>query len=373
MKNKWFIRFLFKSIARRKGRLTIAAVSVALAVAVITGMVGITAGINEKLGSELKSYGANIIVSPSVNNYLDYNVPGIVLEIPGVSSAEGQVFGSALTAGRSVEIIGLDVDKLKESGWKLYGNWPEQKNEILAGINLKEALSIEKGGTISLGKERMFQAGAESASYLSYRVSGFVERGGPEDNAVIMHIPDAWELTAINNKVSAVLVRGEAEKLDEIGEAIRMALPETSVKTIRQVAYAEKSLLNKIQLLMLMVTIVVLFAAVISVTSTMGANVLERREEIGLMKAIGATNREVGLFYTAEALLTGVIGGLAGYILGYLSAQAISKGAFHSTIQLPYYLLFISFALGIILSVTASHFPVRDALSRTPAVILRGE
>jgi putative ABC transport system permease protein len=127
------------------------------------------------------------------------------------------------------------------------------------------------------------------------------------------------------------------------------------------------------QLLMILVTLVVLFAAVVSIASTMGANVLERREELGLMMAIGATRGEIGMFYKAEALLIGLTGGMTGFVFGYISAQAISRGAFESFISMPLSLPLLSLAAGVLISLSASHFPVRDAIREKPALILRGE
>lgn len=364
MKRSWFLLFLMKSISRRKGRVIIASISVTLAVAVVTGMMGITVGISEKLGSELKAYGANIIVSPREGDYLNYDVLDSISKINHVNDVAGQVFGSAFINRQVIEIIGLDIGKLKDKGWRLFGNWPEKKYEILAGINLKDALKLEKSKTISLENE-----GRE----INFIVSGFIEKGGSEDSALIMAISDAWELIGLKGKLSAVLVRGEVGKLDSIVKSIKNTVPAATVKTFRQVAVAEESLLNKIQLLMALVTVVVLFATGVSVASTMGANVLERREEIGLMKAIGATRSQISLFYRAEAILIGLLGGFAGFVLGYITAQAISRGAFNSFITMPFYLSFLALIIGLIISVLASHFPVRDAMKYNPAVILRGE
>ena len=208
---------------------------------------------------------------------------------------------------------------------------------------------------------------------MEFEVTGFIERGGPEDNAFLISIDDAWALTGLDNKLSAVLVRGRPGKLDNVVKEIRDVVPGASVKTFRQVAFAEESLLNKIQLLMALVTAVVLFASVISVASTMGANVFERREEIGIMMAIGARKNEISLFYAAEAVLIGLIGGFAGFFLGYISTQIISKGAFDSYIYMPFYVVFLSIIMGLVISLLASHFPVRDALKYSPAEILRGE
>ncbi len=375
MKRRWILLFLGKSISQRKGRTVIASISITLAVAVITAMAGITIGINEKLGSELKAYGANIIVSSAESNYLDYEVVDKILKIDNVTDAKGQVLGNVFTGDQSIEVIGLDINSLKESGWRLSGKWPVNQNEVLAGSNLKNALQLDIGKSIRLFPplEKGGEGGFFNSKEITFTVTGFIERGGPEDNAFLLSIADAWALTGLNNKLSIVLVRGRPGKLDNVVKEIRDIVPGASVKTFRQVAFAEESLLNKIQLLMALVTAVVLFASVISVASTMGANVFERREEIGIMMAIGARKNEISLFYAAEAVLIGLIGGFAGFFLGYISTQIISKGAFDSYIYMPFYVVFLSIIMGLVISLLASHFPVRDALKYSPAEILRGE
>jgi putative ABC transport system permease protein len=361
---KWFLYFFRKSISQRKGRVVIASVSVMLAVAIVTGMLGITSGIKEKLGSELKAYGANIIVSPLKGDSLDYDVMGTISKMDHVEDVTGQVFGRVFIRNHAIEIIGLDVKRLRDRGWRLFGNWPVKEDEILAGINLKDVLKLEKGITLSLENKDMKK---------DVVVSGFIEKGGPEDSAFIMSIEEAWDVTGIAKKLNAILVSGTSGELENVVENIRDVVSSAMVKTSRQVAFAEESLLAKIQLLMALVTVVVLFATAISVASTMGANVLERREEIGLMKAIGATRRDISSFYIAEAVLIGIIGGVSGFLLGFVFAQAVSKGAFDSFITVALYLPFLSLLIGLSVSVFAGYFPVRDAMKYNPAVILRGE
>lgn len=374
MKKHWFFLFLKKSISQRTGRVIIASISVTLAVAVITGMIGITAGVRDKLGAALKAYGANIIVSSAEDGYIDAALLDEIVKIDHITDAEGQIFGSVQIEGESIEIIGLDLTRLRERGWRLSGGWPAKRGDILAGTNLKQALQIDTGRSIrlshSLEKE---DKGGVNKKEITFTVSGFIERGGAEDNAFILSIADAWELTGLDNKFNTILVRGDTGRLPQVIKGIRDAFPSAVVRTFRQIALAEESLLGRVQLLMALVTVVVLFGAVISVGSTMGANVLDRREEIGLMMVIGATKNEISLIYAAEAVLIGILGGLAGFILGYVSAQIISKGAFDSYISMPFYTAFIALIAGLFVSISAGSFPVRDALRHSPAEMLRGE
>ena len=364
MRQPRFLFFFQRSVSQRKGRILIASLSVTLAVTIVTSMIGITTGIREKLGSELKAYGANIIVSPQKGDALNAGMLDEIAKIGSVQEVTGQVFARAFLGTQTIEIIGLDVEKLKGRGWRLFGSWPAKKGEIIAGINLRDVLKLEKGGKVSLESE---------GRRMDCTVSGFTEKGGAEDNSLMMSLPDAWEISGSGGMVNAILVRGRSGELESIVSRIKETFPSVTVKTLRQVAFAEESLLTKVQLLMALVTVVVLFSTAISVASTMGANVLERREEIGLMKAIGARKREIRNFYMAEAVIIGLLGGVAGFLLGYLSAQAVSRGAFHSSIPITLYLPFLSVFLGLSIAVIAAYFPVRDAMKYDPAVILRGE
>lgn len=364
MNKKRFLFFFIKSVSQRKGRVVIAALSVALAVGIITAMAGITSGIKDKLGAELKAYGGNIMISPKDGRYLYSETLDSIRPLKSIDDISGQVYGSVLVKGHSLEVLGIDIEKIKEKGWRLFGEWPQAQGEALVGINLKDALNIQENKTL------LIESNGRKKEFL---VKGFIEKGGSEDNSIIVSISDAWELLGINGMLSAVVVRSAAGKLDIAVTEISALLQNASVKTLRQVAVAEESLLRKIQLLMMLVTVVVLSATAISVGSTMGSNVLERREEIGLMKALGATKRQIALFYRSEAFLIGFAGGVAGFVLGYFSSQAISKAAFDSFISLPFYLPFLSLAIGMLISILASHFPVRNAMSYNPAVILRGE
>lgn len=364
MRDRRFFFFFRRSVAQRRGRNVIAALSVTLAVAVVTGMAGITGGVREKLGAELKAYGANVIVSPAHGGTMPWQSVDRIRQIPGIDEAAGQVFGSAKADGTAVEVIGLELARFRDRGWRLFGRWPEQDGQVLAGVNLRQALKLREGDGIELASDR------GSKQLL---ITGFVEKGGSEDSAFVMSLEDAWAVLGNSGAVSAVLVRAEPSSLETAVSLVRSAVPDATVKTVRQVAFAEESLLAKIQLLMALVTVIVVFAASVGVASTMGANVLERREEIGLMKALGATRRDIRSFFLVEALMIGVAGSLAGFLFGLLAAEAVSHGAFGTLIRPAAYLPLVSLATGIVLSLGASYFPVRGAMRYDPAVILRGE
>lgn len=370
------MRFLLRSLTQRAGRVAVATLSVTIAVAIVVSAIGISHGIRAKLGQELKAYGANIIVtSPdglpesSVQSALaglqagGHGVDEFTFQLYGSlkagSAASAASVGSASSEGLDIEIIGMDINEA--SGWKKEGRLPaEGAGEALVGSDLRAVLKLEAGRELILGAE-------------PFSPVGFVERGGPEDRAVMLWLTDAQELLEMPGRVSVVLVRAESGRVEEVVGGIRRALPTAEVKTLRQVAGAEESFLGKIELLMGLVSIVVLLTASISLSSTMSATVLERLKEIGLMKAIGGTRRGIGVFFVSEGTAIGVMGGVAGYLLGALAAMAVSKGAFGSIIIVPAVLLPLGVALGVVISVVASLVPLLGALRLKPSVILRGE
>ena len=365
-RRRWFVRFLLKSIGQRKLRVAVAVSAVMIATAIVVSAVGLSLGIREKLGDDLRAYGANIILAPA-EGYLD----GSILEALraegdaslGVEDSAGQLYLPVEIRGAPVELIGLEMEKVREQGWRVTGRWPAG-DEILMGTDLREALAVEAGDTVAL---------TVNGRHVDVTVSGIVERGGPEDASVLTNVETAQRFSGLEGKLSAVVVRARPGRTQPAVSSLRDMFPGVAVKTLKQVASAEESFLGKMELLMALVTVVVLIASAISVSSTMSATVLERLREIGLMRAIGGTRAEVAGFFLAEGMLIGVFGGGCGYLVGFLCAQAVSRGAFGSFISVQLSLLVLALVMGLVIAILASLFPLADAMRSEPASVLRGE
>lgn len=356
-----FLRFLARSLAVRKGRTALAWASVSLAVGLLAVMTQITLGIREKLGAELRAYGANIIVARE--NLSDGSVAAI-RAIPDVEEADGQVYARLRAGGRGVEAVGLDLQLLAAGGALIEGRLPAAPGEVLAGSRLREALDLTAGRVVAV------ECGGRRARLL---VTGFIERGGEEDRALFLSPANARSLAGRPAGVSAVLVRARPGEVEAVGARIRAILPGASVKTLRQVAGAEENLLRKIRLLLLLATAAVLLVSALGVASSVGASLLERRVEVGLMMAMGATRREIARFFRAEAALVGLAGGLGGFLIAGPVADAISRAAFETDLASSPLVLPASLAAGLALSTFASLLPLQKGLAVDPAAVLRGE
>jgi putative ABC transport system permease protein len=357
---RWFFYFSKRSLQQRKGRFLISALSVLLTVALFTALIVISTGMRQKMGRQLSAYGANMIVSPEGKESIPFETAEKVATISnGIRDHDYHLYGEISVKGLVVDIIGLDISKAK--GFRIQGKIPDRGNEAMIGRRLATFLDLKTGDIlVPEGKDIMLE------------ITGVFEKGTDEDSSIIMGLDDARRLTGIEG-VSAIMMNVDPSMIDRIGERIRKEFPYLRVKTIRQIALAEESLLRKMQLLMLLVTVVVLFSSAVSLGSTMGANVIERREEIGLMKALGATRKAMRNFFLYEALIEGITGSITGIIIGIIMAEAISLSAFDSYAPVePLYLLF-PFLTGLLLSAMAIYIPVRDAVKTLPSVILRGE
>src|SRR5512145_2865043 len=128
--NSWFRYFLGRSLAQRRGRFVLSASAVMLAVSVVTALATISLGVREKIGAELKQYGANMIVTPQDGLPIAPAVTDAVRSIsPAVKDSTVQLYGTAIISGISVEIIGAEPAKM--TGYRLQGAVPVKDDELM--------------------------------------------------------------------------------------------------------------------------------------------------------------------------------------------------------------------------------------------------
>ena len=118
--------------------------------------------------------------------------------------------------------------------------------------------------------------------------------------------------------------------ISSISYQITQVLPGTDVRAIRRVADTEGKILSHVSTLLWIVTLGALIAAALAVAATSAATVLERRAEVGIMKAIGATNAVVAGIFLAEQLMLALAGGAIGFVLGLGFARVLGTSVFGS-------------------------------------------
>jgi putative ABC transport system permease protein len=161
--------------------------------------------------------------------------------------------------------------------------------------------------------------------------------------------------------------------ISSISHQIQEQLPAVEVRPIRQVAEGEGRILARVSALMWLVTMAALLAAAVAVAATAGTTVLERRQEIGLMKALGASRALVGAFFLGEQWLIALLGGGAGYVLGLGLAHLLGQQVFGVSPQLRPILLPVVLGVAAVVATLGSLAPLRNIMRLDPAPVLRGE
>ena len=205
-------------------------------------------------------------------------------------------------------------------------------------------------------------------------VAGVASSGSTEDNQIFVNLPVVQRLAGLEGRIELVQlsVAGSPENIEGFVSRLAVALGGLEVRPIRQLAEAEGQLLGRIRLLILSTVVLILVLTGLCVLATMAALAMERRRDVGLMKALGGPMPRVVRLFLTEASALGVAGGVLGYLGGIFLSQWIGRSVFGVAIGprpevLP---LTVALMLGVSL---AGALPLRLLGRVRPAEILRGE
>jgi len=281
--------------------------------------------------------------------------------------------------------------------WKIQGTWfREGENECVLGAAFAaQHPDAEPGKAIYVSAQN---APGGSAQAIPLVVTGIVSTGDAEDNAILVPLSVAQAMSGHTGRFRQLFVSALTKPADGLSERdpksltpteydrwfcspyissisyqIEQVLPGTDVRAIRRVADTEGRILSHVSTLLWIVTLAALIAAALAVAATSATTVLQRRAEIGIMKAIGATNALVGGIFLAEQLMLAFGGGAVGFVFGALLARVLGASVFGSPASPRLVLLPVVLGLAAIVAVVGSLIPLRRAAHFNPAPILRGE
>ena len=426
-----FLRLLFESFRRQKRRKSVALLAIALGMSIATAMIALGNDVGDKINQELRTYGANLVLTP-IEDTLDVNLGGVDLkpasqgafipesDLPKLKSifwghnikgfvpflSESKTFSSN---GRKIdaELIGTYFEQPLRYGkeefatgarsvngwWQVTGAWPQDYRDwpqthdpqVLAGSKLAERAAIKVGDTLEVGGRKL-------------QVSGILNTGGPEDQAVVAPLHIVQQILGHPGVVRRVVVSALTKPEDAFGRRdpnkmtpadrdrwycspyansiafqIHEALPNVRVDQIRQVEQNQGKLLNSVSGMMLLLTFATLLAAALAISAAMAATVLERRNEVGLMKSLGASNGVVASLFFTEAGLLALAGGVIGFLAGAVLVRRIGVNIFGSAIEVHPVVLAVVIFTALLVTFLGSASAVRKAMHFDPAVVLRGD
>jgi putative ABC transport system permease protein len=377
-----FWRVVFKLLRGSSGRLAVAVLALVSGAAVISALLNLNFDVQRKLTKEFRTLGANVVISAAANgNTGAIDAAPALIDESRVTSAIAQPNSNVVAAapflylvaksgGKPVVVAGTWLDELAklDPTWKLEGNWIATRSDdsrCLIGRTAAKNLNATAGSTLPL---------AVGTATAECTISAVIDSGADEDNQVFLALPAAQKLASVAGQISVaqISVNGSAGAISGYASQLAQQLPEYQVRPLRQVADAEGSLLARIRLLIVAMIVLILVLTALCVLGTMAALAMERREDVGLMKALGGSiSRVVGIFL-AEVGVLGAVGGIAGTLLGFALSYWMGLKVFGAAISPRWEVFPITVALMILVALTGA-LPLRLLGGVKPAVIFRGE
>lgn len=429
-----FFRMIKGTLIRQWKKMVMIALTIALGASLATAMISVVLDVGDKVNQELKTYGANITVLPKQTSVVNdlYDIEGGSSSSSAAYLREDElgkiktifwafnivdyapfIRGAAsLEDGNDVTVVGswfnhhmeLPTGEQLDAGmssmrswWEIKeGKWLDEQidpemSSAMIGSDLAEKEGISVGDTIIV-------KGTKKEAEVN--IVGIFESGGTEDEEIYMPLNlaqsldgldgciDSIEVSALTTPDNELAVKAAKDPksltvsqyetwyctayVSSICYQIQEVITDSVASAVRQVAESEGAILDKTQLLMILITVLSLIGSALGISNLVTASVMERSGEIGLMKAIGAQNGSITGLVLTEILITAVVGGGFGFAAGIVFSQIIGQSVFGSAITVRLMVIPIVAVLVVLVTLAGSLPAIRMLLHLEPAEVLHG-
>jgi putative ABC transport system permease protein len=237
--------------------------------------------------------------------------------------------------------------------------------DCIVGANLSAKLHLHPGSIVHMENARHTE---------TCTVKGVLFSGGEGDDQVFIALSKAQQLADLPGRLSVVqvFIYGTPSQIQDRIASLSRELPEVEVRPVRQFTEGEAKIYNRISGLLTATVGIVLLLTALCVMAAMTNVAMERKMDVGLMKAIGGATRRVVRLFLAEAALLGLAGGLIGAAVGILLSIGLGKAVFGVAARPRLIVYPVAVALTIFVAVLSA-FPLRRLASIRPASVFRGE
>lgn len=351
-----FLRFVTAALRFRRRRLLLAFSALAVTATLATALFSVYSDIDRKMRAEFRGYGANLIIAPA----------GDARTIPIAALQQADTLGATAAApflytigrlrGEPVVVAAVDFRRAAP----LVGYWHVAQfpasGECLIGTSVAAHFHLAAGQTAELDSGPC-------------AIRAVISTGGPEDAQIL--IPFTGDVASL------IQVRADGARLGQIRAALAKALPLADVRVLHAVAETEANVVLKVRSSLFLLAALILAITTLCVSSNFSALVIERGKEIGILKAIGAAEKQIAALFLSESLLLGLGSATIGYAVGLLLAWWIGHRIFPASAAAAVGVNFGVFlpVAGVTLAVAAAATLIAGARiwRIRPAVILRGE
>ncbi len=378
----------FNNLRRRKAKMLFSVLGLAIAISTVVTLITVSKAMNAEIAARLDEYGANIVIVPRSDDlsltYGGMAVSGISLgahkiyekDTKGIQSIKNRdnikiiapkLLNAAAIVQRNVLVVGVRFsDELAlKKWWRLEGGRPADKHEAIIGSEVKEKLQLGLHQSFDIKGER-------------FTVAGILEPTGSQDDGIVfINLKEAQRIFGKPGELSLIEIASLCYDcpIEEIVRQTSEKLPEAKVMAVRQTIESRMEAMHRFEHFSYGVSIVVLLVAALIVATTMTASVNERTREIGVFRAIGFRQTHVMKIILTEALLTCLVAGTVGYLVGLGAARILSPllmmNGGDGAMVMNYPLLGASLALAVFIGMCASVYPAFKASRLDPTVALR--
>lgn len=376
------IKIVLKNISRRKARAILTILGIVIGVGAIVSLVAISEGLDADATEALgKMSGIEIMQEGAVDMPFSILPESMVDEIK-------KIRGVKLVNPQVMEIIStIDGEDAYERMFPVaVGAYPDKMLEsqsfIIMGklVRGRELTSNDKyaaviGEMIADGFYKDIGSKIEVED-VELKVVGIYATGSRfMDNAILVHIDTAREIANMDEKtVRTIHVDAEnPEEVDELAERIRLTIGGVTTKTSGQMLSDFASLMSTIKVTAWITAGIAGIVGGIGIMNSMLMNVMERRREIGVLKAVGWTDKDVMLTFLYEAVIIGLVGGVIGVLLGATVVAAINAYSLLFKPAISAILVTEAMSFALVLGIIGGLYPAWKTAKISPIEALRYE
>jgi putative ABC transport system permease protein len=381
-------KLVWRNLLRRRGRFVFTLAGVAIGMAAFVALMTIGQGLTGEIKKQAQGLGANLVVTPKgwcayeqisvlTGEQLPEAIPMAELDkirgVPGVKAAVPYLNEKTAFRNQPVPVIGIWPEEMRAlQKWYVdggrYFNAPDERGVVI-GAAIAKQFQLKPGDVFTVRGQAMPVLGV------------LREVGTKDDIATFLPLPVAQQVYEVQGKVSFVAVQvTDLEQVDAVSLRIQEAA-NVAVVTDKQLLSSILSIVGTVGNAMQAVAAVGVLAAAFGIVNTLQTAVYERRREIGIMQAVGATRRTLFLAFMLESglygLLGGVLGGLVGMFAAYLFGPYLTDNAFTASLrQSPVptadsLTLGLTLAFSVCLALVAGLYPAYRAAKLSPMEAIR--
>lgn len=425
-----FFRMLLSAVFRRRSRAVMAVVASLVGAATLSCLAMICIAVPQQMNQEMRAYGANLIVTPLADSEngksgIDDAMVEHTTEMVSAKGSEKHAtyrYENVRVNAAPYVMAGVNPAQVRNLNhhWVVDGSWPSA-GKVLVGRDVADAMGLKVGGSITIGYRASDNAassgqasqpgtdgtdgtaqsgtggtsdgqtssgstGAQQTqnghvssdimdtSGTEFRVAGIVDTGGSEDSIIYALAGDVDKLTGSTRGVDVIEYSSGASDLTALVNSIKdMTSMHVKAQQVTKITASDTRVITMLQTLFWIVSLVVLVFTLVGVGTTISSIVSQRRNEIGLRKALGASSHAIGVEFYVESAVYGLLGGLLGTATGYGMARWLCATVFERSIGFNWWLAVVSVVFSALVAVVASIPPVHRATRIDPAVVLREE